>query len=105
MQISRLPFIIQNLLQQSKQIVSVHLVVGELIRFDEDQWRELIRGTPLVSCIAHIRLVRAELQCMACFQKYHPENLEPRCLFCGGVGAKILAGEEFYLESIEEENE
>jgi Zn finger protein HypA/HybF involved in hydrogenase expression len=47
----------------------------------------------------------AEQQCMVCFQKYHPLNKETSCPNCGSVGAKIIAGEEFYLESVEAENE
>jgi Zn finger protein HypA/HybF involved in hydrogenase expression len=39
---------------------------------------------------------------MACFEKYHPVLVEISCPRCGSVGAKIIAGEEFYLESIEE---
>jgi Zn finger protein HypA/HybF involved in hydrogenase expression len=38
---------------------------------------------------------------MVCFEKYHPLNGEISCPNCGSVGAKILAGEEFYLESVE----
>jgi Zn finger protein HypA/HybF involved in hydrogenase expression len=39
---------------------------------------------------------------MACFTKYRPVNGEVSCPNCGGVGAKIISGEEFYLESMEE---
>jgi Zn finger protein HypA/HybF involved in hydrogenase expression len=42
---------------------------------------------------------------MVCFQKYKPLEKEIFCPYCKSVGAKILAGEEFYLESFEEENE
>ena len=38
---------------------------------------------------------------MACFQPYQPVNKTIHCPYCGSYGAKILAGEEFYLESIE----
>jgi Zn finger protein HypA/HybF involved in hydrogenase expression len=49
----------------------------------------------------HFRLITAEVQCMACFQKYHPEGGEIHCPQCGSFGAKILSGEEFTLESID----
>jgi Zn finger protein HypA/HybF involved in hydrogenase expression len=40
---------------------------------------------------------------MTCFHKYHPTDQELVCPQCGGVGAKIIAGEEFALESIDVE--
>jgi Zn finger protein HypA/HybF involved in hydrogenase expression len=38
---------------------------------------------------------------MACFQTYDPENGKILCPYCGSMGAKILSGEEFSIESIE----
>jgi len=52
-----------------------------------------------------IRRVSAEQQCMTCFEKYHPARAEVSCPNCGSVGAKIISGEEFYLEYVERENE
>jgi Zn finger protein HypA/HybF involved in hydrogenase expression len=100
---SRLSSIIERLLQNKNQVAAVRLAVGELIPFDEEQWRELTQGTALASSTLRVRVIRAEQQCMTCFEKYHPEERVTRCPRCGGVGAKILAGEELYLESIEEE--
>jgi len=102
---TQLQNIINRLLQNGKKIIAVKIAVGGLLPFREEEWRELAQGTPLASAALQIRIIRAEQQCMTCFGKYHPENLETRCPRCGSVGAKILAGEEFYLESIEEENE
>jgi Zn finger protein HypA/HybF involved in hydrogenase expression len=100
---TRLSNIVERLLQNQKRIAVVKLAVGELIPLDEDQWRGLVNSTTLASSALEVRLIRAEQQCMTCFEKYHPENLQTRCPRCGGVGAKILAGEELYLESVEEE--
>lgn len=102
---SRLTPILNRLVQSVERIKVVHLAVGELIPFREEQWREFAQGTSLASAELHLRVIRAEQQCMTCFQKYHPENLETRCPYCKSMGAKILAGEEFYLEALEEENE
>lgn len=89
----------------SKHIAIIHVAIGEIAELDRDliqsQWRELSRGTPAEQAQLHFRLMSAEVQCMACFQKYHPEGGEIRCPHCGSYGAKILKGEEFYLESIE----
>ncbi|MBC7876384.1 MAG: hydrogenase maturation nickel metallochaperone HypA [Anaerolineales bacterium] len=84
---------------------SIRFVIGELI-YDEkefhQQWKQLIHQTALQETKLNIRIIPAEQQCMVCFEKYHPQSKETTCPHCGSVGAKILAGEEFYLESIEE---
>ena len=107
--IPRLSFIIDHLLRQPKRFALVHIAVGELTSYNEEQihaqWSTLVRDTTLAQSTLLIRTVRAEQQCMVCFEKYHPLNKETSCPRCGSVGAKIIAGEEFYLESIKEENE
>jgi len=98
----RLSSIIEHLLRQPTRIASAHIAVGESIFFSDEQihtqWGEsLLAQIPLT-----IRRVPTEQQCMACFEKYHPTRAEVSCPHCGSVGAKIISGEEFYLESIEE---
>lgn len=89
----------------STQIAVIHIAIGEIAELDREliqsHWRELSRGTPAEQAQLRFRLISAEVQCMACFQKYHPEGGEIHCPHCGSYGAKILKGEEFYLESIE----
>ncbi len=106
----------QNVLKKSLQrvkdparIKSVHLVIGEMAELDqtliETHWRELSIGTPAEHAQLHFRLKKAEVQCMACFNKYQPLDGKIHCPYCGSYGAKILSGEEFELESIELEPE
>jgi Zn finger protein HypA/HybF involved in hydrogenase expression len=107
--IPRLLTIIDQLLQKPTQPVSVNIAVGELIQFTDEEirthWLMHVANSPLVNVALNIRRIRAEQQCMVCFQKYHPLNQETACPHCKSVGAKIIAGEEFYLESTKEENE
>lgn len=95
--------IVQHLLQQPLPIDSIQIAVGELTEFNREQfrqhWNELAAQTPLAQTKLNIRIIRAEQQCMVCFLKYHPQQKETACPQCGSVGAKILAGEELYLES------
>jgi Zn finger protein HypA/HybF involved in hydrogenase expression len=100
----RLSAIIDHLLQQPTRIASVHIVVGESIPFSDQQIHAQWDESPLTQFPLTIRRVPAEQQCMACFERYHPTRAEVSCPHCGSVGAKIIAGEEFYLESIEEQN-
>src|ERR1051326_7864510 len=89
----------------SKPIKNVHLIIGEISELDqnliEQYWRELSEGTLAEQARLHFRFKEAEVQCMACFNKYHPRNGEIHCPYCGSYGAKILSGEEFEIESID----
>ena len=51
----------------------------------------------------HFRRVPAELQCNTCSARYQPTDEELICPNCHGIGATIVSGEEFFLESIDVE--
>lgn len=89
----------------AKGIATLRLALGEISELDrnaiQNHWQELSRGTPAEQARLHFRLIQAEAQCMACFRKYYPQAGKIHCPHCGSYGAKILSGEEFYLESIE----
>ena len=91
----------------SKRITDLHIVVGELSSMVDDSiqfyWDIIAKDTSAEGATLHFRRVPAELQCMTCFHKYHPTDQELICPQCGGVGAKIIAGEEIALESIDVE--
>ncbi len=91
--------------QKADRIAAVYLVVGELSSYTEDSvkfyWDEISKGTIAERSDLHFRRVPAEVQCMACFSKYHPEEGEILCPNCGSNGAKILQGEEFYMEALD----
>jgi hydrogenase nickel incorporation protein HypA/HybF len=103
----RLTSIFNQLLQSRPR--SLTIALGELSPLTESgmrtQWSELAGETFLAQAVLKIHMIRAEQQCMVCFEKYHPEKKETLCPYCGSVGAKILAGEELYLESVETEDE
>jgi hydrogenase nickel incorporation protein HypA/HybF len=91
--------------ETEKRILSLQLVLGEIAELDrvsiQKHWEELSQGTEAERARLNFRSVKAEVQCMACFQKYHPVDGKIHCPYCGSYGAKVLSGEEFFLESIE----
>ena len=91
--------------ESNRRVRSLHFALGEISELDpatiQKQWEELSRGTLAERAQLHFRFIEAEVQCMACFKKYHPLDGKIHCPQCGSYGAKILMGEEFYLESIE----
>jgi Zn finger protein HypA/HybF involved in hydrogenase expression len=96
--------VIQQAYAHVKEIV---FALGEISELDQNiiqkHWAALSKDTPLEHAQIRFRLITAEVQCMACFKKYHPVNGTIHCPHCGSFGAKILSGEEFYVEHIETE--
>jgi hydrogenase nickel incorporation protein HypA/HybF len=107
------PYAIQSILakallkarEANKRVRSLLFALGEISELDpasiQEQWEQLSQGTLAERAQLHFRFIKAEVQCMACFQKYHPLDGQIHCPYCGSFGAKVLSGEEFYLESIE----
>jgi hydrogenase nickel incorporation protein HypA/HybF len=96
---------LQNAREARKPIKSIQLAIGELSELDpqslQRHWQEISRGTPAEQAQFQFRSIQAEVQCMACFMRYHPAGGKIHCPYCGSYGAKVLSGEEFYIESIE----
>lgn len=96
----------KSLLQAGNiKIKNVYLALGEIAELNQSliqqHWNDLSKGTPAEQAELHFRLIKAEVQCMACFDKYYPVDGKIHCPHCGSYGAKVLSGEEFILESIE----
>jgi Zn finger protein HypA/HybF involved in hydrogenase expression len=89
----------------AKRIKCLWRAIGEISELDQSSiqkhWEELSQGKPAEHAQLHFRLKKAEVQSMACFTKYHPADGKIHCPYRGSYGAKILSGEEFYLELIE----
>lgn len=91
----------------ARRVTDLHLVIGELASMVDDSiqfyWDIIAKDTIAEQAILHFRRVPAQLQCMTCFEKYHPTDRELACPKCNGVNTRIIAGEEFRLESIDVE--
>ena len=89
----------------AKRIKTVQIALGEIAELDQNsiqqRWEQITKDTPAEQAQLSFRFIKAEVQCMSCFIKYQPIDGKIHCPHCGSYGAKILSGEEFYLESIE----
>src|SRR6185503_19554657 len=87
----------------ARRVTDLHIVIGDLASMVDDSiqfyWDIIARDTIAEGATLHFRRVHAELQCNTCSEKYYPTDKELVCPKCDGVGAKIIAGEEFALES------
>jgi len=99
--------ILNNALRRAsgRHIKGMHLGIGELVNMTDESirlsWNSTAKGTLAEGGTLHVHRIPAELQCMACFQKYHPDSAEFSCPRCGSVGAKVITGEEFSVERVE----
>lgn len=95
--------------RKAGRVRTVHLAIGEIAELDQDAirryWTEVSHGTVLEQAQLHFRSIPARVQCMACFREYDPVAGNIHCPYCGSYGAKVLRGEEFYLESMEWDDE
>ena len=91
----------------ARRVTDLNIVIGDLASMVDESiqfyWDIIAAGTIAEGAALHFRRIPAELQCNTCGEKYHPTDRELICPNCGGVGAKIIAGEEFALESIDVE--
>lgn len=92
---------------QAQRVADLNIVMGELSSMVDDSiqfyWEIIAKGTIAEQATLHFRRVPAELECQTCFERYHPTDKELACPQCSGVNTKIIAGEEFALESIDVE--
>jgi len=86
------------------RITDVYVVMGEHSDYLAESvrffWDELCKGTMAQEARLHFRKIEAELQCMACFTRYRPVGRTIQCPKCGSNGARVLAGDEFYVEAV-----
>jgi hydrogenase nickel incorporation protein HypA/HybF len=91
----------------AKRITDLHIIIGEFASMVDDSiqfyWEIIAKDTIAEQATLHFQRIPAELQCMTCFEKYHPTDRELICPKCNCVGAKIIKGEEFSLEAIDVE--
>ncbi len=91
------------------RLTSLSIVAGQLASIVDDSvqfyWDIISKGTLAEGAQLHFRRIPAEFLCLNCEQRYAPTPDELACPRCGSVRVKVVAGEEFYLEAIDVEEE
>jgi hydrogenase nickel incorporation protein HypA/HybF len=102
--------ILRHVLQEAERsgargIRSVKVALGDLSDLTEggiaSAWEGLSVGTAAAGAPIQFRRIAAQAQCMNCFRLYQPQAGVIHCPYCGSVGAKIISGEEFYVEALD----
>lgn len=91
----------------AKHVTDLNIVVGRLSSIVDDSvqfyWDIISKDTPAEGARLHFRRIPIELECLKCGHRYTPGEEDFACPQCKSEQIKILAGEEFYLDSIEVE--
>jgi len=87
------------------KILRIHLVIGELSSIVDDSVQfyfdhlaadSVAEGAELV-----FRRIPVTVRCRACDHEWAPKDADWTCPACGHTGPLVVAGREFYVESIE----
>ena len=91
----------------AKKVTDLHIVIGELASMVDDSiqfyWEVIAKDTIAEQAKLHFHRIPAQLKCNACSETYSPTQDELICPKCHNAGARIIKGEEFFLESIDVE--
>lgn len=91
--------------QQATRVTDIHIVLGQLSTVVDNSvqfyWDVISSDTICAGAKLHFQRIKARFFCEDCQMEYTLDNLLSPCPRCGGFHIKILAGEEFWLESIE----
>ncbi len=86
------------------RVTDLYIVVGQLSSVVDDSvqfyWDFVSEGTIAKGAQLHFRRVPAGLECNSCGCKYALNDDALTCPECGASDIRVVAGEEFYLESI-----
>jgi hydrogenase nickel incorporation protein HypA/HybF len=87
------------------KVTDVHLVIGELSSFVDDSiqfyFDLLSPNTIAEGAILHFERIKTRFRCRKCGQEFEPEEQNWHCPSCEALGGDVIAGKEFYVESIE----
>jgi hydrogenase nickel incorporation protein HypA/HybF len=87
------------------RVTDVHLVIGQLSSIVDESvqfyWDMIAEGTICAGARLHFQRKPATLKCLDCDQTYTLAGELTDCPNCHGARIKVVAGEEFYVESIE----
>jgi hydrogenase nickel incorporation protein HypA/HybF len=91
----------------ARRITALYLVVGQLSTIVDDSvqfyWDIVAEGSPAAGSKLNFRRVPAELECRECGAHFGLGRDTFECPRCGSASVQVVAGEEFYVESIEVE--
>ena len=93
----------------ARRVTDIYLVIGELSSLVDDSiqfyWDMIAKGTIAEGAVLHFKRIPAELQCLSCQARFPHNRENVSCPECGGTNVRVAAGDEFFMEAIEVDND
>jgi len=87
------------------KVTDVYLVIGELSSFIDDSiqfyFDLLTPGTIAEGATLHFQRIKTRFRCRVCGHEFEPGEQDWLCPACQALGGDVIAGKEFFVESIE----
>jgi hydrogenase nickel incorporation protein HypA/HybF len=91
----------------AQRITAISLVIGDLSSVVDDSvqfyFDFLSPDTLAEGAQLRFHRVAARFRCRQCGQEFAPHDMDWQCPGCQALGGEVIAGKEFYVESIEVE--
>ena len=91
----------------ARRITDIHLVIGGLSSIVDDSiqfyFDFLSPDTLAEGAKLHFLRVPARLRCRECGHEFEPQGMDWSCPQCQSLGGEVMAGKEFFLDSLEVE--
>jgi hydrogenase nickel incorporation protein HypA/HybF len=88
----------------AKRVTDLYLVVGQLSSIIDDSiqfyWDIISEDSIAEGAVLHFRRIPTRMQCRFCEHQFSPAGDDFACPECQSTQVHIVAGEEFFLESI-----
>ena len=92
---------------QATRITDIHLVIGALSTIVDDSvqfyFDFLSPDTIAAGAKLHFTRIPARLRCRQCGHEFEPQERDYHCPQCKTLGGEVVAGKEFYLDSMQVE--
>lgn len=91
------------------KITDIYVTLGQLSSIVDDSvqfyWDIISQATIAEGAVLHFNRVRARMRCDDCGAEFEMLDQLAPCPECASIHLKLIAGDEFWLESIEIEKE
>ena len=93
----------------AQKITAINIVQGDYTDYVPEivgQYLEIIsEGTIAEGAVLNIEHIPAQLRCEDCGRESTVEHFRMRCPICNSINTKLIKGKEFYINSMEVEED